>query len=93
MFRRKIIRSMMRGLVVVLPMALTIYGVVWIVGIFDSVFGKWLVPLLPEGWYIPGMGVVIGVVLVLGVGILADYWLVRTLVTWADEMLESLPLV
>ncbi len=93
MFKRRILRPMLRGLVVVLPIVLTVYVTVILLQFMDGIFGRWLQPLLPEGWYFPGTGIAIGIIVILGVGFLADYWLVRGLVNWAEDLLEALPLV
>ncbi len=85
-------RSLLRGLVVVGPIGLTIYIVVWVVKFLDDILGNLLRSIMPE-FYVTGMGLLLAVVLVLLIGMLLDSVVVRMLVGGAEDMLERLPLV
>jgi len=92
------------GLLVWLPLAITIWVLLWLLGLMDGMF-MWLLTLtqavLPKGAdelieqlrHVPGLGVVVMVVAVLGSGVFATnifgQWWVRQ---W-DKILGRIPIV
>ncbi|WP_162300076.1 DUF502 domain-containing protein [Kineobactrum sediminis] len=83
----------LRGLVAVLPVALTIYLVYWLLAAMESVAGTVLRTLLPEEWYFAGMGLVSAVLLLIATGILVDAYVIRHLLRLGDVFLSRIPLV
>jgi len=81
------------GLVAVLPLALTVYVVYWIGSTAEAFFGRVLKAVLSERHYVPGMGLVLGVVLIFAVGVLIHLWFVRRLLQWGNRLLTRIPLV
>lgn len=79
----RLLNYFLRGLVVVVPLALTIYVCVMIFTTIDS----WL------GLRIPGAGFVIMLVLVTVVGALASSFITRSVIGALDGLLERLPFV
>src|SRR6185312_10556137 len=73
----------LRGLVVVVPLALTVYVCVVIFTTIDS----WL------GLPIRGVGFVVTLALITLVGFLASTFVTRSLITALDSLLERLPFV
>lgn len=86
-------RTFIAGLATVLPIALTVYLVIWLAGVAESVFGVMARFVLPQGWYLPGLGVLMGVALVFLVGAFINAWLVNRLVALGEYLLEHTPLV
>jgi len=86
-------RTFLAGLATVLPIAVTVYVVIWLAGVAESVFGVMARFVLPQGWYLPGLGVLMGVVLVFLVGMFINAWLVTRLVDLGERLLERIPLV
>lgn len=84
---------LLKGLVVVLPILATIAITIWLWGMFDALLGRPLKWVLPNGWYVPGMGAVLALLLIFFVGLLLDVWLVRQALDWAEDLLERVPLV
>lgn len=82
-----------RGLVAVLPIAVTIYVVVWLVRGIESIFSPILARLLPEGLYFPGMGVVVGLGGIFLVGVLLQALLARKVWDLGELLLSRMPLV
>ena len=80
---RRLLNYFLRGLVVVAPLAITLY-VCWAVFVRID---RWL------GLPIPGAGFVVTVVLVTLVGFLASTLLARSLLGLLDALLERLPFV
>jgi len=83
----------LKGLVVVIPLALTSAIIWWIASYAESLLGGLLARVLPSGWYIPGMGVVAGVALTVLVGVLSHILLFQKLFSWGEGVLNRLPLV
>jgi uncharacterized membrane protein len=82
-----------KGLVAILPLILTIWVIMWLGTTAESFFGGLLQTYLPEDYYWPGMGVVIGIALVFAIGLLMEIWLVRKLFQLAEKIIEKIPLV
>ena len=80
------------GLVVLLPVTVTLAFLWWLLSGAESFFGAVIEPLLGK-WYYPGMGMALGVVFVLLVGVLAQAYFFRKLLAWGDSLLERIPLV
>jgi uncharacterized membrane protein len=47
-----------KGLLTLLPIALTVSLLIWIVGSLESTFGDVLTVMIPNRFYIPGLGLV-----------------------------------
>lgn len=85
-------RTFMKGLVVVAPIAATVYLAVWIVRDLESIVRNGLLKVLPEDWYVPGLGFAVAVAGVLTVGLLMYPWLTRKVIELADRLLRKVPL-
>jgi uncharacterized membrane protein len=80
------------GLVVLLPVAVTLAFLGWLLRTAESFFGRIIEPLLGS-WYFPGMGMALGVVFVTVVGLLAQAYFFRKLIEMSEGLLERIPLV
>lgn len=83
----------LKGLAVVIPAVLTLAILWWMAKGAEQILGGMLLRVLPEGWYIPGMGVVSGVAITILVGLLTHVILFQKLFAFGDEILNRLPLV
>ena len=83
----------LRGLAAILPVTLTIYLVYWLAATSERFLGGLLQQVLPPGIYLPGMGLLAGVVLTFVAGLLVQAWLIRRLWALGEKLLESIPLV
>ena len=90
---RRLTTILLRGLVTVLPVALTLYFVYWLGVTLETMLGSLLQPLLPEGVYRPGLGLLTGVGVLFVIGILVNAYVVRRLLAIGDAALERIPLV
>ena len=86
-------KIMFQGLVTMLPAVLTIYILFWLVRSAETVLGAVLEVLLPEGWYIPGMGLLAGLLCIFLFGLALNAFLVRRLLEWGDSLMNHIPLV
>jgi uncharacterized membrane protein len=86
--------TFLRGLGVVLPIALTLYFVVWIVRAAEMLMKPLALLMFPNTWdYVPGSGLVLGVALVYLTGLLVQLFVIEWLVGLGQQMLERTPLV
>jgi uncharacterized membrane protein len=91
--RRRTTRIFLRGLTVVLPLALTAYALWWLVFTIERFFHWLWNVLLPDAWYFTGLGIVLGVLAIYAVGVLAGAWLGRLLLELVEGVLGRIPLV
>lgn len=90
---KRIARYFFDGLLAVLPLAVTIYILVWLFRTLENVLGGALQWALPDQVYIPGMGIALGVVIIFGLGLLLRLWLFRKAVGLVDAVFDRVPLV
>ena len=86
-------RLFFKGLIVVMPVTLTIYLLVVISTKAENLFGdlikEWLGPQL----YIPGLGIVLTVLAIVGVGILVSNFITGRIINWAISKFEKVPFI
>jgi uncharacterized membrane protein len=84
------------GLLVIVPLAITIWVLQWIVSTLDQTL-----LILPEAWrpdhllgiHIPGFGVLLALTILLVVGAVTSNFLGKKLVIWGDAILGRIPVV
>lgn len=80
-----------RGLVTIIPIAVTLYLLFWIVAMMEGLVGHALRSLMPDGLYIPGLGVLATLVLIFIFGLLLNNFVMSELVFRAEKKLKSIP--
>ncbi|MEJ2760645.1 MAG: DUF502 domain-containing protein [Gammaproteobacteria bacterium] len=88
-----ITRTFLTGLVTILPIVVTIYLLVWLGDLAESFLGRMIRVVLPESLYVPGMGLLAGLVLILLIGILMHAWIVRRTFEWSERVLYRIPVI
>lgn len=83
----------LRGLVVVLPTALTVAVLAWFVSASEEYLGEIIRFLLPGLTYWPGLGIALGIALIFAAGIVVNARLARWLLGHADALLANIPVV
>lgn len=86
-------RTLIAGFIALLPVVLTIYLLYWVAMASEDVMGNALRYVLPDEFYFPGLGMLIGLIVVFIVGLLMNAYLVRRLFMFAEQILYRLPLV
>jgi uncharacterized membrane protein len=84
------------GLLVVVPVAITLSVLQWIIGTLDRTL-----LILPESWqpdrfigvHIPGLGVLLTLAILLLVGFAVSNFIGKKLVTWGDALVARIPVV
>ncbi|MFH1441392.1 MAG: DUF502 domain-containing protein [Candidatus Omnitrophota bacterium] len=92
---KKIEKYFITGLIVLIPLFLTIYLLVFMFYFFDGIFGKFINSYLKYkmGFYIPGLGIVIVLLLVFSVGILASWFFSKKIFSKIEKLFIKLPLI
>src|SRR5260370_12343627 len=92
---RKILTLTMSGLVTVLPLALTVYVIWWLVQTVEGWLRRALIALgiVSPQHYWPGLGLITGFVLLLVVGSLVNAYAGKILLKYWDDFLGRIPFV
>jgi len=87
---------LLAGLLVIVPVAITIWVLDWIVGTLDQTLlilpAQWQPDRL-LGFHIPGFGVLLALAILLVVGATASNFLGKKLVDWSNALLHRIPVV
>ncbi len=84
---------LLAGLVVWLPILITIGVLRFIIDLLDNLIPTAYQPEILLGHYIPGAGVLLSLLLLLITGVLATNYFGQRLVAWNDSILSRIPLV
>lgn len=90
---RRLWNTFLKGLVAVLPVALTIYLVFWLGKTAEFILAGPLRLILPSGHYWPGLGLLVAFLLVLLAGVLVDAYVVRRFIRFGESLLARIPIV
>lgn len=93
MLMNRLGRTLFRGLIAMLPAILTLYILYWLVRSTETVLGSVLTLLLPVGWYVPGMGLIAGLVVTFLFGMALNAFLVRKMLSLSEALMNRIPLV
>ncbi len=85
--------TFLRGLGAVLPAALTVWIVIWLAKSTEALLRPVFLFLLPEQYYLPGLGFVLGVVIIYVVGVLVQTFIIGRLWNSVLRLFEGVPLV
>ena len=86
-------RIFLRGLVVILPITLTVALVWWLAAATEEWLGGLIRELLP-GWdYWPGLGILLGVAIVFAAGVLVHDPVTRWVLGRLDAFMQKIPVV
>jgi len=83
----------LKGLAVVIPVALTLAILWWIAAGAERLMGAVLKFTLPDGWYVPGMGLVSGLALIALIGLLSHVLVFQKIFNLGETIFRRLPLV
>jgi len=86
-------RIFFTGLAAVLPLAITAAVLWWLGSGAERLLGAAVIWLIPNRWYVPGMGILLGLLITFMIGLLARAWLFRRLFAFWDGLFNRIPLV
>lgn len=90
---KKIQKIFISGLLIFLPLAITIYVVYAIINIVENFLGIFLKNVLPQNVYIPGFGFLATILLIFSLGLLLNNFVTANLLHKLQEKLAEVPLV
>lgn len=90
---RKLRNALLRGLVVVLPIGLTLWLLWWLATGTESMLQKVILLAIPPEHYQPGMGIVAAVILLLAAGTAVNAYIVRRVLARWEHFLDRIPVV
>jgi uncharacterized membrane protein len=82
-----------QGLIALLPLAVTIAIVWWLSVTAERTLGGAIRWALPEEWYVRGMGITAGVIVIFLVGVLVNIYGVPKLIHLGEKFIGRIPLV
>ena len=82
-----------KGLIVVLPITLTFYLLVWASVKVESLFGSTIELLVGQWLYVPGLGIAVTLLLIFLVGLLVNNYFTGRFFSWLTRSLERVPLI
>lgn len=88
-----LVRLFFKGLATIIPIALTLLIMFWLAGLAEGGIGNLIQAVLPENWYIRGMGLVGGIAIVIAIGLLSQLLLFRKLIDFGEAILDRMPVV
>lgn len=88
---KKIGTLFLQGLIAILPIALTIYLVYWLATSAEAVLGRAIRLVISDDYYVPGLGVLAGFLITLGIGILLKIWVFRKVFSLGETLLQKIP--
>lgn len=83
----------LKGLMAVLPIAITLTLVIWILDAIERVFGFVIKAIVGPTHYYPGSGIIVGLVFVFIVGLIMNAWVVQKIYSYSDAILKKIPFV
>lgn len=89
----RLVRLFFKGLATIIPIALTVAIVLWLAGVAENGVGNLIRLVLPDNWYVRGMGLVGGIAIVMLIGLLSQVWLFRKLIDFGEAILDRMPVI
>jgi uncharacterized membrane protein len=86
-------KTFLTGLITILPVALTLYLLYWLVVSAETALGNVIRLVLPEDLYWPGMGTIAGLLVVFLVGVLMHAYVVQRLFAWGEQVVYHVPVI
>jgi uncharacterized membrane protein len=90
---RFITKNIITGLVTLLPVALTLYFLYWMAVSSEAALSGMIKLALPDSWYWPGMGLIVGIGVLFILGLLMHTYVMQLLFSKGEQLLYNTPLV
>lgn len=86
-------RIFLKGLMAVLPIAITLTLVIWVLDAIERIFGFVIKGIFGPQNYFTGLGLIVGLILVFIVGLIMNAWIVQKLYGLGDRFLKKIPFI
>lgn len=83
----------LQGLAAVLPISITLYLLYWLAVSAERLLSPAIHLLLPDQYYLPGLGILCGIGLIFALGLLLNALVIRALFNWAETRIAKIPLI
>jgi len=83
----------LRGLIVTLPITLTLSVLTWLISKLENLIGPLYVKFIGPEYYLPGFGLIIALSIIMIAGIAVDNYLTARLIKFLISYFERLPLI
>ncbi|MBD3652766.1 DUF502 domain-containing protein [Kangiella sp.] len=83
----------LQGLIAILPILLTIALVGWLLSTLETYLREVLLLIIPDDVYWPGLGLILGLLLIFGLGLLIKFYLGQVILSGLNKLMERIPLV
>ncbi|MBD65005.1 MAG: hypothetical protein CME62_07345 [Halobacteriovoraceae bacterium] len=86
-------RLFWKGLIVVMPITITIYVLLVILNKAESIFGQLIKNIVGNQFYIPGLGILITIILMVMVGLMVSNILTGSIINFFINQFEKFPVI
>lgn len=86
-------RNIFTGLITILPVALTLYLLYWMVVSAENLLGSAIRSVVPESLHWPGVGLAAALAVAFAIGLLMRAYVVQQLFAMGEQLLYRMPLV
>lgn len=83
----------LQGLIAILPILLTIALIGWLLSTLETYLREILLLVISEDAYWPGLGLILGLLLIFGLGLLIKFYLGQLILSGLNKLMERIPLV
>lgn len=90
---RHLTSTLLRGLGVILPVVLTAWIIIWLAVNTEALLKPVFELLLPQSYYLPGLGLIFGLLIIYATGIVVQLFIVKRLWEALERIFERIPLV
>jgi len=90
---KTIANTFLKGLLLALPIVFTFGLIAWLFVTAERLLRVPIEWILPEGWYITGMGVVSSAALIFMLGVLVQAYLIKQVFSWMEDIFVHIPVV
>lgn len=86
-------KTFLSGLGLVIPTALILYILIWVLTQTELFFKEILLTFMPTEYYISGMGFIFGLISVYIIGILLKFWIIQTIRDFFEKLIDKTPIL
>lgn len=81
----------LRGILVLLPLFVSVYVLIWLAGSIDGIFGQILKTVRPELELPSGFGLIIGISIILVVGLTSELFIAKSISDFIQSLMVRIP--
>lgn len=86
-------KTFINGLVALLPIIITIALIVWTLGFIENFFGYIIRRIIGDQNYLPGLGIVLGLIMVFLAGAFLNAWTIKKFYHRVEELMKRIPFI